>query len=750
MGKFFLRFFLLVLIAGGSAIIFLSYFGLETDKFDSFIKSKANEVNENVKLEFNKTKIYLDVSNLKLLLKLQNPKVLLKNNEINLSKLDLFLSLKSFYTSDFLLEKANIAFEKNDIKDLTKVTNIFLPKIINKQLNKIFAKGNLEGEFIIPFKLDGTVSKNYTFYGKVIEADINITEDYRFKNLTAEVSYGENSLIDTDGLRVIINKGTFSNLELSKSLIDIKFKEDKKFIRSSIHTKGNINSTEIKKITSLLGSKTDYLEHINLTSDLTTNIEFNIDDKFRVGDVSYVVQGDINNLQIKIKEKKTIKEFIPSFNPEITFKNSKIDFKALKGIGGDYILKLQGEAKFGDEFDKINITQRYKKKNKKYSISGSSTLVESSINIPQLNYKKKEGENAYLTFDTNFILDKYFLIDYLSYSDDQSEITLNKIKLNKNFEVVNLEALGIKTYVNKVKNNDFLIKKSDQVIISGEIFDAEPLLKSLYKKSERKTFSKDFKSEIKINFDKAISGTNDDVSDFAMIASINKGSYDKLSLKGSFSESEIIEMSIYQVDKDKKTLQVISDRARPFIKNFDFIKGFEGGKLEYESFISKTGSNSNLTIRDFKVSKVPALAQLLTLASLQGIADTLSGEGIRFESFEMKSNSEGNVINIEDALAMGPAISILLEGYVDKGKIVSLRGTLVPATKLNSIIASIPVVGDILVGKKTGEGVVGVSFKMKGPPKDIKTTVNPIKTLTPRFIVRAIEKLKKQKKEEIK
>ena len=74
-----------------------------------------------------------------------------------------------------------------------------------------------------------------------------------------------------------------------------------------------------------------------------------------------------------------------------------------------------------------------------------------------------------------------------------------------------------------------------------------------------------------------------------------------------------------------------------------------------------------------------------------------------------------------------------------------MKGTLVPATKLNSIIASIPLVGDILVGKKTGDGVVGVSFKMKGSPNDIKTTVNPIKTLTPRFIVRAIEKIKKKK-----
>ena len=39
---------------------------------------------------------------------------------------------------------------------------------------------------------------------------------------------------------------------------------------------------------------------------------------------------------------------------------------------------------------------------------------------------------------------------------------------------------------------------------------------------------------------------------------------------------------------------------------------------------------------------------------------------------------------------------------------------------------------------------------MKGPPKDIKTTVNPIKTLTPRFIVRAVEKMKKKRQEKAK
>ena len=105
--------------------------------------------------------------------------------------------------------------------------------------------------------------------------------------------------------------------------------------------------------------------------------------------------------------------------------------------------------------------------------------------------------------------------------------------------------------------------------------------------------------------------------------------------------------------------------------------------------------------------------------------------------------NEGNLMTIDEIYAIGPAISIMMEGYVEREKLISLRGTLVPATTINRSIASIPLLGDILIGKKIGEGVFGVSFKIKGPPKDLKTTVNPIKTLTPRFITRTLEKLKK-------
>ena len=135
-------------------------------------------------------------------------------------------------------------------------------------------------------------------------------------------------------------------------------------------------------------------------------------------------------------------------------------------------------------------------------------------------------------------------------------------------------------------------------------------------------------------------------------------------------------------------------------------------------------------------------AKLLSLASLQGIADLLTGEGIRFTDFEMKFKNEKGLTTIEEMYAIGPAVSILMDGYVEFKKIVSLRGTLVPATTINRTIAAIPLLGNILVGKKIGEGVFGVSFKNKGKLEDLKTTVNPVKTLTPRFITRTLEKIK--------
>ena len=135
------------------------------------------------------------------------------------------------------------------------------------------------------------------------------------------------------------------------------------------------------------------------------------------------------------------------------------------------------------------------------------------------------------------------------------------------------------------------------------------------------------------------------------------------------------------------------------------------------------------------------MVKLLSLADLGGLADLAEGEGLSFDLLEIKMEKTKEILKIDEILAIGPSISVLMEGYQTKN-LTSLRGTLVPAKTLNNIISKIPVLGDIIIPKEAGEGLFGISFKLKGPPGKIKTTINPIRTLTPRFIQKIIDKNK--------
>ena len=53
-------------------------------------------------------------------------------------------------------------------------------------------------------------------------------------------------------------------------------------------------------------------------------------------------------------------------------------------------------------------------------------------------------------------------------------------------------------------------------------------------------------------------------------------------------------------------------------------------------------------------------------------------------------------------------------GFKDNStNIISLRGTMIPAKNINKILSKIPVVGEIIIPKEIGEGLFGVSFKIK-------------------------------------
>jgi len=61
---------------------------------------------------------------------------------------------------------------------------------------------------------------------------------------------------------------------------------------------------------------------------------------------------------------------------------------------------------------------------------------------------------------------------------------------------------------------------------------------------------------------------------------------------------------------------------------------------------------------------------------------------------------------------------------------VALKGSLVPAYGLNSLLGNIPVLGDVLTSKK-GEGVFAAIYSATGNADEPKIDVNPLSVVLP-------------------
>jgi hypothetical protein len=446
----------------------------------------------------------------------------------------------------------------------------------------------------------------------------------------------------------------------------------------------------------------------------------------------------LENLEI-VKNPFNLKPFLPNYTKQVKLEDHKIKIKLTKDI---LDIKGEGDIYIGDELEKLsyNIINN----DGKIAFDTKLNIKNNPLIINFLDYKKKKEDSSDIFLKGIYKKNKELIFQTISITEKNNQILIKDLLFSKNlkikdFDYVKLDYRNKNNLINKIE----LKRKKSNFSIKGKSFDATQLINNSMKDDESSTIFENFNSKFDIKIDTTFINKNDYTKNLFGNFSFKENKLDKLNLESTFSNNKKMNLSI-ETNKQKETItKFFSNYPKPLIKRYDFIKGFEEGYLNFNSIKKDGVSNSVLIIDNFKVKVVPVFAKLLSLASLQGIADLLTGEGIRFTDFEMIYSSQKGLTTIEEMYAIGPAISILMDGYISSKKLVSLRGTLVPATTINRSIASIPLLGKILIGDKTGEGVFGVSFKIKGPPKNLSTTVNPIKTLTPRFITRTLEKIKK-------
>jgi len=713
------------------AIFYLSFFGIKTDKFNSKITNNILKINNKINLSLKDVNYLLNPYNFTINIKTTNPQILLEGRSLGIKEIQTNVALKSLINDQFLIDDLQITTKEIKLNDIFALARVFQKSTQFFILDKMIKDGSVFANINLNFDASGKIKENFKIEGYVKKVESNILNKFRLKNFNFSFSIRKN-FFSLKQLDIELN-----DIKITSRLIEVKKKQNSFFVNGQfLNDNKNFDIEEFKLIfPSLLNDKN--IQKIEFSSKNNFSFDFNKKLKFN----NFKIESDINLNQLIFKKKNlNLKPYFPSFVEKIKLEGHKIVINFNKNRfdingGGNILLE-----------DKLDIiSYQVIKDNKNFSFDTKINIKNNALLIDFLDYEKKEGSNSIVSIKGNFKKNNQLRFDLINLKEKNNEILIKGLDLTKNFKIIDIESFNINLKNNKNIFNKFnLIKDNSNFTIEGESIDTSKIIDNIMNSDEESSsIFESINSNINMRIKKAYIDDVNYMNNLYGNVNFNNNKINDLKLEGTFPNKKKINLSIEVNNNSEIITKLFSAYPKPLIKRYDFIKGFEGGYLDFYSSKKGDVSNSVLIIDNFKVKEVPAFAKLLSLASLQGIADTLTGEGLRFTDFEMSFSNQKGLITIEEIYAIGPAVSILIDGYIKTKELISLRGTLVPATTINRSISSIPLLGKILIGDKTGDGVFGVSFKIKGPPKDLKTTVNPIKTLTPRFITRTLEKIKK-------
>jgi len=169
-----------------------------------------------------------------------------------------------------------------------------------------------------------------------------------------------------------------------------------------------------------------------------------------------------------------------------------------------------------------------------------------------------------------------------------------------------------------------------------------------------------------------------------------------------------------------------------------FYRSIEGGEASLQVNMDAGGrgtKSGTLWARNFNVVGDRVVSDVLTDPSSTAVLGqnkkNIARSRIMFKRLRAPFIVGGGKFRLRDAYINGPQLGATMRGTVDfKSQTVALGGTYVPLYGLNSALGAVPILGRILVGRQ-GEGVVGITFAIKGKLDDPTVLVNPMSVMAP-------------------
>jgi hypothetical protein len=205
----------------------------------------------------------------------------------------------------------------------------------------------------------------------------------------------------------------------------------------------------------------------------------------------------------------------------------------------------------------------------------------------------------------------------------------------------------------------------------------------------------------------------------------------RANLTAQFSDGNAISITTNPAPRGR-TLSVAFNDAGTILRLLGIYSQLAGGT---GSLVLTTDSEAKaeigqLLMRGFAIVDEDNVAEVLGNHSNSRAAIAAQNR-LDFDVAQVDFLRRSDRVEVTNAMLTGPTVGGTMRGFIYTGKReYDLTGTYVPLFGLNSAFQKIPILGPLL-GGRDGEGLVGVTFAVKGALNDPQFRINPLSALVP-------------------
>lgn len=213
--------------------------------------------------------------------------------------------------------------------------------------------------------------------------------------------------------------------------------------------------------------------------------------------------------------------------------------------------------------------------------------------------------------------------------------------------------------------------------------------------------------------------------------------------KATFKSGKDINLSVFIEENGTRSLWVQTEDAGALLSGTGLFAHGVGGKITFNGQIVGWGQSLELGGvahgEKMKVIPVGMLNEEVKIGVITGIDGIVGGQGIDFDTLVVPFKYDKGLLDINSLRASGGSIGLTLEGQADyNSQKINMNGVYVPVYGLNSVVSNIPIIGNILTGRK-GQGIFGIAYRVKGMLDNPVVSINPLSGIAPGIFRRIFE-----------